>query len=379
MYMYKRIILYLLAIVNCVPLYAQSTARAARITLRAEEMLQESLPRVQGKIWPAGPLHGRSTIHNFATMEHIVQMQIESSRLPRDFKFLVPSPSLALAQEAINRYNLAEKSFEQFRKDMDVFLYYQAKPIERHEITPAERRQWLERLNVLKRQVEGLGAYLAPDDEGFIKMREYITYAYTAVEPALGNVLFIQPLEPRTDREFSLEEFCLHNPPEKVSSWVPPISWIRNRISSRKLPKELKVAGLNDRYSVLEQMEKSHQGGIFFPNGTIYTYTDATDLLKDIFSGRIRPDVILTDILVSQSGGGYYLASELRVHQYSGAIIAVTAYQEDKEVSLEMFRHGLDGLISLPIGFEYTSSWPSRIMQAVSNHFYYRQLHGWAH
>ena len=378
--MYRRIILYLLAVAACVPLYAQSTARAARIALRAEEMVQESLPRVQGKIWPsAGPLHGRPTVHNFSTMEQIVQMQVESSRLPRDFKFIEPFPSMALVQEAINRYNLVEKSFERFRKDMDVFLYYQAKPIERRELMPAERRQWLERLNILKRQIESLGAYLAPDDKGFSQMRNYIEYAYTAVEPTLGSVLFVKPLAPRTDREFSLEEFCLHNPAATLSSWLPPISWIKNRLASRKLPENLTVAVLNDRYSVLKEMEKSHREGVFFPSGRLHFYGNATSLVDDILAGRIQPDVILTDILVSQSGGGYYVASELRLRRYSGTIIALTAYREDNEVGLEMFNHGLDGLISMPIGFEKTSSWPSRIMQAVANHFYYRKLHGWDH
>lgn len=377
--MYRQIILYLLAVAACVPVYAQSTARAARIMLRTEEMVQESLPRVQGKIWSAGPMLGRPTVHNFSTMEHYVQMKVNEDRLPREFKFIEPSPSAALANEAIRHYDLVEKSFEQFRKDMDVFLYYQAKPVERRELLPAERRQWLDRLNLLKRQVEGLGAYLSPEDEGVRQMRDYITYAYTVVEPQLLNVLFVEPLEPRTDREFLLEEFCLHNPPEKEPFWISPIPWIRNRRIARTLPAGLKIAVLNDRYSVLGRMQEKHRAGSFFPTGTIYTYTDASQLLDDVLSERINPDVILTDILVSGSGGGYYVAAELRLHQYQGSIIALTAYREDKEVGQEMFRHGLDGFISMPIGFENGSFWTSRIMQAVTNHFYYRKLHGWKH
>ena len=376
--MHKKIILFLLALVSCVPLCAQTSARAARIALRAEEIVQESLPRVQGKIWTAAPMHSRPMVHNFSTMEHFVQMQLPP-RLPRDFKFVDPVPSIGLAEEAIYRYNQVEKDFDRFRKDMDVFLYYQAKPIERRELMPAERRKWLERLGVLKREVEKLGAYFSMEDEGFRKMRDYITYAYTAIEPELANVIFVTPLPPRKDRTFSLAEFCLHNPPGEITAWMSSLPGIRNRMAARHLPEGLKVAVLNDRYSVLKQMQQRHQDGIFLPTGTLYTYTDVTDLLEDIFAGRIAPDVVLTDILVSDRGGGYQVAAELRLRRYSGAIIALTAYQENEEVGLEMYRHGLDGLIAMPIGFEEGSTWPSRIMQAISNHFYYRKLHGWEH
>ena len=122
-------------------------------------------------------------------------------------------------------------------------------------------------------------------------------------------------------------------------------------------------------------MRASHQRNIFICGGELDCFTRADDLIDSIRAGR-KYDVILTDIIVD-GGGGYYLTNVLRLDGYQGTIIALSAFERDDAMGMEMFNSGFDGMLNLPIGFEYSPFWEADVMRGLNKYFYLRQLNHW--
>lgn len=327
--------------------------------------------QVQGKIL----LAPKPTVSpNMAAIErHIF------SSIPTDGGMisLLQEPTSRQMVHALRLYNDVMSKFQAFKKETDPFLYYQSKPSERRTLTPVERGQWAEKISRMHAQLMRLKPVASPADPGYKAAREYVAFAADVLSPFLRGTLLANKWA-RRDREYDFEEFFLHTPKaKKEPAWkdVLPENW-RTKLAAGKLPKGLKMAVLNDNPNVLSRMEEFHRAGLFFPQWQISYYQDTEDILRDASASPKSFDVILTDIIVP-GGGGSYLTGMLRERGFAGAIIALSAFEENAHMGRKMFDIGFDGMIPQEIGFEKGRHWPLQIMQKLENYFYYRNLHKW--
>lgn len=289
---------------------------------------------------------------------------------------LLYEPSLQQELNAAAQYMEAMSAFEEFKRDMDIFLYYQSKPNERHELTVLERQDWNERINEVNAKLRRLKNIIAAHDPAYAAARKYMILAAEFINPVLRGLLTKQEFA-RTDRQYVQEEFYLHAPVVKnqKSGWMTwPPSFLPHRKPALGAPSALKIAVLNDRQSVLDAFEQAHQK-VFFPDWKLSTYDNTEDLLRAVAGGQSF-DLILTDIIVP-GGGGYYLTASLRDKGFKGAILALSAYEEDEQMGLDLFKRGFDGMISVPTGFERNKKWPREIMEKLRHYFYYRDTNRW--
>ncbi len=338
----------------------------------AGQNLLQNARVVQGKILLGS---NKPSVRTVSNLDRYIFKNVPPSDLD-NFYILLYHPSAKQAAEIFALYRQIMSDFQSFKKEMDVFLYYQSKPSERHIISAPERERLMERVTKIQSKLFKLKNLIPPEDPAYQAAKEYILYAAETINPMLRGV-FDDRQFVRKDRKYVMEEFFMHSPPTKQptvwAKWLPN-SWQRNT-TRRWLTDPLKMAVLNDRQSLLDQMEKRHTAD-FFPKWELFTYEDTEKLLRDIKSGK-HFDVILTDIVVP-GGGGYYLTSVLRDRGFNGIILALSAYQEDREMGHCLFDKGFDGMISLPIGFENEVKWPQLIMQKLQSYFYYREHNDWA-
>ena len=286
---------------------------------------------------------------------------------------LLFSPSSRQQEQFSKLYKEVMHKFFNFKQEMDVWLYYQSKPSERHIVSAAEQEELANKITDMNAELGRLRNYVSPTDPAYKAALEYMLHLIQTVNPMLRGVLkeknFI-----RSDREYKYREFFLYTPvPLRTSSLLTESGDSQQTIP--EFPRDFKIAVLNDEYTVLSKMKSLHKT-IFFPNSQLRTYEDAEDLLRDIHSG-VRYDVILTDIIVP-GGGGLYLTATLREENFPGAIIALSAYEEDLDFGKNLFDRGFDGMIEVNIGFEHGKDWPFNIMKQIRNYYYYKNLHGWS-
>ena len=274
-------------------------------------------------------------------------------------------------------YRRVMEEFKKFKKEMDVFLYYQSKPSEKRSLMPVERGEWASKIGHMHAQLDRLKTCISPADPAYKAAREYVAYAAEVVSPFMKGIL-LGTRQDRTDRVYKQEEFFLYTPKaNEDAAWKGMLpAAVRARQTAGKLPHGIKMAVLNDRYSVLRRMQELNQAQKFFPGWEISYYQDTEALLNAVSYQGKEFDVILTDIVVP-GGGGFYLTGVLRENKFKGAIIALAAFEEDKEIGQTLFSIGFDAMIPQSIGFERGKHWPLLIMKKLQNYFYYRDLNGW--
>lgn len=328
---------------------------------------------VQGKIMLEGAL---PKVPFDVNVEKYIFKKVMPTNV-KNLPILLFSPSYKQEVQIALLYRKVINSFKTFKKEMDVFLYYQLQLNERRQISAAEQAVWSKKIGEMNAQLAQLRNLISEEEPFYKAAREYMTFAAETINPMLRGILEKRDFI-RVDRQYVPEEFFLHAPDQKKESswkkWIP--SSMQNYQAARRLPKHLKLAVLNDRRSVLQAFQSAHKYS-FCPNWGLTTYENAEDLLRDISNGK-EFDIILTDIVVA-GGGGYYLVSTLRAQEFKGVIIGLSAYEEEPKMGLKMFNRGFDGMIPLWIGFENdTGWWPREIMTRLQNYFYYRDMNGWS-
>lgn len=273
------------------------------------------------------------------------------------------------------RYTTAMTQFEKFRKETFPFLYYQIKPSERREVALIQKADLLPKVMEMERSLVLLAAVVnVKEDEALSFALDYTARVRDELAPEMKGLSGIDLYFSRSDRKFVGDEFYLLHEMELPLRH----SVFRRGASHRqpeKLPANLRVAVLNDSQDVLEQMQLLHKKGAFINGGKLFCFARADEVLSSVRAG-INYDLILTDIIVP-GGGGYYLVRQLREGGFEGAVIALSAYKRDDAMGLDMFKRGFDGMFTLPVGFEYSPSWPTDIERGLNKYFALRARHGW--
>lgn len=386
-----RSLALLLALVLAVPCYAQknflkgltsksgiknvlsknATSAVVAEKTRAQLLRQLNARVVQGKILPNATVVPPNCL---SERERNLLLHI-----PNDFTIqtLLKQPTEEQRQQARNLYLEAMAKFRAFKEEADPFLYYQSQPNERRVLTSSERGEWSAKIANMHNQLERLKPYISPQDPIYRGAREYVTFAAEILSPFLRGTVLANTFE-RTDRKYDFEEFFLYTPKaNREAIWngvLTPVA--RAKKLAEKLPKGLKMAVLNDEYSVLRRMREMHEANRFFPGWELSYYRNTEEMLAAASADPTSFDVILTDIIVP-GGGGNYLTGKLRERGFKGVIIALSAFQEDDEIGRKLFDIGFDGMIPQGLGFEMSDHWQLLIMKRLQNYFYYRDLHHW--
>lgn len=276
-------------------------------------------------------------------------------------------------------YETVMTEFKDFKKEMDILLYYQSKGSERRVLHQEEIAYWRTRIDEMDSRLMDLCWNVNADDPAISQALEYMTYAKWSVYPHAKDIYFAKPLPARTDRTFAEDEFFLRDPaPLPSKRWEFASS--RARRVAKELPSGLRVAVVNDIVYFRDHLETLNRKGLLFPDGNLSVFVNAEELLTAVRESGQTFDVVFTDIIIAgNGGGGYYLASELRGQGYDGVIIALASYEEDVELGRQMFERGFDGMITMSGGVLYKRDWPANMMQKMVNYFYYRNLNGWNH
>ncbi len=292
------------------------------------------------------------------------------SQLP----FVVEPQNFDQLETFISRYRETMGKFKEFKHETSPFLYYRLKDPKRTDGLRREDEHLLAPTIEMERRLLRLSAVVDPKkDEPLAFALEYVGRVRDELAPMLkgmgGNGVYFA----RTDRKFVGDEFYLHD--GEFKRWTDMLRRGRTLKEALQLPSGLRVAVLNDRPSVLENMQKSHQNGIFVRGGTLDCFSQADALIASVRGGK-EYDLIITDIIVP-GGGGYYVTKELRLDGFSGAIIALSAYERDDSMGMEMFERGFDGMLNLPIAFEHSPFWESDVLRGLNNYFHLKKINKW--
>ena len=323
---------------------------------------------VQGKILPGGP---RPLNKTTANIERYLFRQVRPEGVS-----LLNEPTEEQYIQSRAMYDYIMRSFEAFKREMDVFLYYQSKEDEKRTLAAGEQAEWMQKIGKIYHQLLKLKPFISPQDPAYKAALEYVAYAAETVSPVLRG-MFVHDAYYRQDRVYVPDEFFLRKPAAFGGAELNELSIQEqaHRIA-RQLPEKLKLAVLNDRPSVLQRMKTFQQAGAFFPGWEISYYDSMEEFFRDMSAHEKQFDMILTDIFVP-GGGGFYLTGILRSKGFHGVILALAAFPEQSHTGKKMFALGFDGLISAPFEFEYGDHWPIELMRKVRHYFYYRNLHQW--
>ncbi len=338
--------------------------------LQAAKKCTPAMRFVQGKILPNAKCVPGFVPLQQEKLKALLQRKIVESQF-RDIPFRTDQVTGAADRAGFVLYQRTMEQFKKLQQNLNPVLYYQLNGQEKRTLLPQEKRYWSDQISEINHTLNQVERYILPTDPALQDVRVYLQGACQLLFPELGNLPKEKPAL-RTDREFVPEEFFLHSPSEHS------LTSLKRKFFPDTLIPPLHVVVLNDRLSLRESILEAHQNGAFMPEGKVSAYTSADAFLRAIKQGGIKPDFVLTDLLLPNSSG-YLVAQELREAGYNGPIVALSAYREEENVGKEMFDYGLDGLISEPEGFEHILFWPRRIHRKIANYYYYKQLHNWPH
>lgn len=343
--------------------------------------LRRSTPRVvEPKVLPLREVQGKKLP---VTVPSVSSRQLELEKFIARPVQLTPNSQLSFAttprdfHQRISfqtRYQTVMQDFQKFKSETSPFLYYRLKEPQKADFLSKENQYLLPRTLEMEKELLRLSIVVdSKEDAPLAFAFEYVARVRDELSPMLKGTSGANVYFTRTDREFVGDEFYLHEP--ELKRWTNMLRHGRALRLAHQLPADLQVAVLNDRESVFEQMVKSHQKGIFIRGGTLEGFSHADELIAAVRAGK-KYDIILTDVIVP-GGGAYYLTNVLRLDGFSGTIIALSAFERDDSMGLEMFRRGMDGMINLPIGFEYSPLWESDVMACILKHLKLRKKNNW--
>lgn len=285
-------------------------------------------------------------VANLTVLRTIAQTNLTASRHPQAVSNLLlhPTPqcpstprlnnNLVLTPQQrkdwIANYRQTLQDFEQLKSEIRPLLFYQSLPLEAREISPQEKRYWLEKIFPLHHKI--LALYLnAPAEESLQYALAYLYYGVETVDPNSLTLLtdetepFMPPFDPQS--------FFLYPPQEPLPD--PSVQLDGKHILI-----------LNDDSSLLDHFEHLSDFGVLFPGATLHLHGDPIQFLLWMKYTPTMPDLIFTDIQLG-NGNGYFIAQELRRRGYKGGIIALTSYTETEKYARTLKASGFDGLVSL--------------------------------
>ena len=272
----------------------------------------------------------RPSWHNHLT-NTILSASVEESFL-LDFK--PPAPTNFSQRAYIyQRYSDVMASFEQAKKDLTSFVYYQSIPSEKESLPPSQGQALLNRVLPLYMDLRNLDNLL--QDPAVQHALTYMQAVLHVINPMLLNTLNnLSLVQEANITQQELRSFCLY------PSTNTPFSFPSQYLDGKH------IALINDDASILQVLESWHDWGLLLPQTTLKTHGDAILFLLWEANTPHKPDLVFTDIQLGDSTG-YYIAYELRRHGYKGGIIALTSYAEDASTMQLLKSQGFDGFISL--------------------------------
>lgn len=374
----KKILLSLIVLAAAFPCAAQKNPLKWLKSLRrpartAPVAAPAPLRNVQGKKLPSDARPALSRRQK--ELEYFVARQVRLAR-PQRMSFATDPHSAQQAQAFVERYREVMEKFKKFKQETTPFLYYRLKEPGKTDAPRREDQHFLASTLDMERELLRVSAVIdAKEDDELAFALEYVGRVRDELAPMLKGMSGSDLYFSRTDRQFDPEEFYLHDMEWK--RWTDMFRRGQAAKQARQLPRGLRVAVLNDRPSVMEQMQKSNQKGIFIRGGIVDGYTRADALIEAVRAGQ-KYDLILTDIIVP-GGGGYYLTKVLRLDGFSGSIIALSAFERDDSMAMDMFERGFDGMLNLPIAFEHSPFWESDVMRGINKYYRLKQENDWQH
>lgn len=311
---------------------------ARALTIKSTPALQQTIRRAPGL---TNALH-RQFINHLLT----------PSAEPAVFLTIKHTEKLTLEQilPIYQNYEQILAEFNQFKKESIPFLYYQTLPHEFHSLSPAERTHWAHQITSLYAKIMQLNHQV--EDPSLQEAIIYLKYALQVIDPALLQTLTHMPASGHTS--VNLSTFCLY-PSAQMPIGNPAVE-----LAGKSM------AIVNDNVSILDFFQQFYNFGVLFPHAQLTTHTSAANFLTWMETTSTLPDIIFTDIQLSD-GTGYYIAKELREKGYKGGIIALTSYKENQTNAEHLAAQGFDGFISL---HNITSKIPvQRLNQATQIYF----------
>lgn len=316
------------------------------------------------------PLHSApeaGAVHS-SVLRTIAQTNLTAARHPQAISNLLlhPTPqrpvtpklntNLVLTPQQrkdwIASYHQTLQDFEQLKKEINAFLFYQSIPLEAREISTQEKRYWLEKMLPLHHKL--LSLYLNTQAEESLQYAlAYLYYGVETVDPSFTALLSeeIKPFMP----PFDPQAFFLY--PTDTPLPDPSIQLDGKHILI-----------LNDDFSLLRHFDYLAKMGLLFPGATLHTQGDALQFLLWLGYTHIQPDLIFTDIQLGENNG-YFVAHELRRRGYTGGIIALTSYTETEKYARQLKTAGFDGLVSLDDRYYGKIPFCQRVTQAAQLYF----------
>lgn len=371
----KKIILSLLILTAAFPCEAQKNPLKWFKSLRKSSVREEPVQFItkQGKKFPAAARPVVSSRQLDLEKYIAREARISHSRL---LPFATTPHTLEQAEDFVAQYRETMKKFQKFKQETTPFLYYRMKNSSKTDVLPREHQYLLSATLDMERDLLRVCNIVESEkDKPLAFALEYVTRVRDEVAPALKGMSGKDIFFARSDRKFVADEFYLHE--NEFKRWGSMFRRGQALAQAKNLPPGLRVAVLNARVSVLDQMQKSHKKGIFIRGGQLDGYLRADQLIEAVRGGK-KYDLILTDIIVP-GGGGYYLTNVLRLDGFSGAIIALSAFERDDSMSMDMFARGFDGILNLPSAFEFSPFWESDVMRGLNKYFQLKRIYNWQH
>ena len=283
-------------------------------------------------------------------------------------KLIDPSP--AQRQEAQTQYTDTMQTVKNLAHYADTTIYYLGSS-ETERLTSMRLNQILSALTIVKGQVKKTRATWG-DEAQLTRAAVYLENIYNFYMTLSTGTYFPIgenniPLIKRTDNHiFNSQEFNLNthlSPTAIATSTGEDPQALRGA-----LPENLRVAVLHDSEDAIEDLTAMQQK-VQLTDWQFDFYEDPEAFLKNVSYKKY--DLILTDIM-SQNGGGRYLARQLRYDNYEGTIITLSLYQSGGKA---FFDDGIDGMITLC----YHGDGANWMWSHLNEYFLLKQKYGWKH
>lgn len=305
----------------------------------------------------------------FAQMERMVRTSIVAT--PENRRAIFNEKIASFSDQ--RQYAEVIEHFNQFKKEADVLLYYQAKPSESRPLEPEETRQWIERIHDIRYQIQQVSNSGISQDETLLRAQQYLNHVLYTVAPGSRPLTLAEKSYQAANRVYNSDEFFLHEP--TVSCWQQALRRVGISCGPYpQLPEHLNIVIFNDAENFIEDLQQYHQNGQFFPDANVVFLNTADEVRQYILHLGNYPDLILADMNTSNGLVGPALAQELRANGFKGDILALTGFDESQLNGTVLLELGLDGLIPRR---NRPGNSAEHITQFVKNYYYYRDLHGW--
>ncbi len=308
----------------------------------------------------------------FARMERMVHTQLVSS--PQARQSILTSKLSQVADQ--QQYTRVMQNLQHFKQQADPLLYYQAKSGERHTLSTAEVRYWIERVYTMQQDLNSLRTSGISTDQSLAQAYEYLNYVLQTVAPSTTPLTVPDTSLAVEGRVYDPKEFFLHDPMANTR-WNRALGYLGIKHSAKGVvPPNLEVVVFNDMDYVLENMKSWQQQGMLLPTTKIHFFDNAEAVRQHIIRLGNHPQLVLTDLNTSNGLEGLALAQDLRQNGYKGILLAFSGYAEETLNGPVLLQAGIDGTISRD--GKKDDFLRQHILKSIQNYYYYQQLHQWS-